>query len=194
LSLLAAAAPSAASEPSPAQLAARQASLQSILTTVSSKAVTTQRMTCMLGEEPGRVSKGRLAGEDFIPDAADTCVAVLVRTARDGRLPDLYRTLLAELGGSTGMYQTLPLAIGNAVLDGSGKVAIGNGKVTDVPPPLAFDAGFTVAYLKGDAREQNMDPAKLKLVTEACLDVREDAGTCFSVGYAQAGRALSADR
>jgi hypothetical protein len=74
-------------------------------------------------------------------------------------------------------------------------VALGNGRqIPDVPPPLAFDAGFTVAYLRGDTRAGNADPAQLKLVTEACLAVGKDAGTCFSAGYAQGGRAVGASR
>jgi hypothetical protein len=148
----------------------------------------------MMGEEPGRVIEGRRAGKDFIPDAADTCVAVLVRTAQDHGLPELYRTLLTQLGGNVALADKLPLAIGGAVLNGDGKVALGNGKTTDVPPSLAFDAGFSAAYLSGDAREANVDHDKLKAVTESCLAVQKDAGTCFSAGYAQAGRALQAGK
>ena len=177
-----------------AETAAQQESLHGILTTFPANAVTAQRMTCMLGEEPGRVVAGRRAGKDFIPDAADTCVAVLVRTARDGRLPDLYRSLVTELGGAVEVYETLPAAIGDTALGGKEKVAIGNGKDADVPPSLAFDAGFTVSYLKGDARAGKVDPIQLKRITESCLAGRADAGTCFSVGYAQGGRALDAGR
>jgi hypothetical protein len=176
---------------------ARQASVNGILTTYPTRAITAQRLTCMLGEEPDRVTQGRRAGKNFIPDAADTCVAVLVRTAHDGHLSDLYRTLLTQLGGSVELAEKLPLAIGNAVMDGDGKVALGNGKDTIVPPPLAFDAGFTVAYLKSDDRVDNLDAAKLKLVAESCLAVNKDAGTCFSAGYVygqQAVRARNASR
>ena len=176
---------------------ARQASVNGILTTYPTRAITAQRLTCMLGEEPDRVTQGRRAGKNFIPDAADTCVAVLVRTAHDGHLSDLYRTLLSQLGGSVELAEKLPVAIGNAVMDGDGKVALGNGKDTIVPPPLAFDAGFTVAYLKSDDRVENLDAAKLKLVAESCLSVNKDAGTCFSAGYVygqQAVRARNASR
>ncbi len=185
--------PSVSAATTAAEAAAhQQASLNGILTTYPARAITAQRMTCMLGEEPDRVTDGRRSGKDFMPDAADTCVAVLVRTAHDGHLPDLYRTLVAQLGGSTESSANLPLAIGKAALDGNGQVALGNGKVIDVPAPLAFDAGFTAAYMKGDTRAGNADPKSLKLLTEACLGVRKDAGTCFSAGYAQGGRALNA--
>jgi hypothetical protein len=168
---------------------ARQASVNGILTTYPTRAITAQRLTCMLGEEPDRVIEGRKAGKNFIPDAADTCVAVLVRTAHDGHLSDLYRTLLTQLGGSVELAEKLPLAIGNAVMDG--------GKDTIVPPSLAFDAGFTVAYLKSDDRVDNLDAAMLKLVAESCLAVNKDASTCFSAGYVygqQAVRARNASR
>ena len=39
-----------------------------------------------------------------------------------------------------GLAKKLPLAIGNAALDGHGKVTIGGRKVMDVPPSLALVA------------------------------------------------------
>jgi hypothetical protein len=169
---------------SPAEIATqRQASLNGILTTFPDRAIVAQRLTCMLGEEPDKVTKGRQAGKTFLPDAADTCVAVLVRTAHDGHLPDLYRTLIAQLGGDIGLAGKLPLAIGESAVNGDGNITIGSWKHTVIPPPLAFDAGFTVAYLKGDTRPEELEAAKLKAVAEACLAVDKDAGTCFSAGY-----------
>ena len=179
---------------STAEIAARQASVNRLLTATPASAIAAQRLTCMFGEEPDRVTEARRAGQYFIPDAADLCVAVLVRTARDGRLLDLYRTLLTELKGDLGAVEKLPAAIGNAVLEGDGKVALGNGKDTIVAPSLAFDAGFTVAYLRGDRRSENTDPAKLKLLTESCLAVQKDAGTCFSAGYVQGAQASGTGR
>jgi len=117
------------------QIAAQgQASLDGIAATLSAREVSAQRLTCMFGEEPDRVTERRRTGKNSIPDAADTCVAVLVRTARDGHLLDLYRTLLTKLGGNVDTYDKLPLAIGNAVMNGDGKVALGNGKNTIVAP------------------------------------------------------------
>lgn len=173
----------------------RQASLNGILTTFPDRAIAAQRLTCMLGEEPDKVAKGRQAGKNFLPDAADTCVAVLVRTAHDGHLPDLYRTLLTELGGDVEEYAKLPLAIKNAVLDGDGKVPIGNGKVMDiVPSSLAFDAGFTMAYLGGyeKFKPDVDDPAQMKLLTGGCLAVQKDAGPCFAAGFAYGAQAFRA--
>lgn len=170
--------------------AAADMSVNGILTTALSSAVAAERLTCMFGEEPDRVTAGRKAGKQM-PDAADTCVAVLIRTAREGRLVDLYRTVLTQLGGRADGYEKLPAAIAAAVMDGDGKVSLGNGKAADVPPPLAFDAGFTFAYQRGDRRAGNTDPVQLKALTEACLAVKKDAATCFSAGYANAGRVLS---
>src|ERR1700722_19571855 len=140
--LVAASLLSARSVPAAAAGAA-EASLNSIMTTAPSTAVAEQRLACMFGEETDRVTAGRKAGQQ-VPDAADTCVAALARTARDGRLADLYRTVLTQLGGRADGYEKLPVAIATAVMDGDGKISLGNGKATDVPPPLAFDAGFTV--------------------------------------------------
>lgn len=172
--------------------AARRASVKRILTATPASAIADQRLTCMLGEEPGSVTEARRAGQYFIPDAADLCVAVLVRTAHDGHLPDLYRKLLTELGGNVELAEKLPLAIGNAVMDGDGKVALGNGRDTIVPPPLAFDAGFTVAYLKGDTRPEDVDSGKLKTLAESCLAVDKGAQTCFSAGYYYGAQAFRA--
>jgi hypothetical protein len=148
----------------------------------------------MFGEEPKRVTEGRRAGKDFLPEASDTCVAVLIRTAHDGRLAGLYRTLLVNLGGDVGLADRLPFAIANIAMtgDGSGKVSIGNGKSATVAQPLAFDAGFTAAYLKGDRRATNVDVSRLRSMAELCLSVLMDPGTCFSAGYAEGGLALSA--
>jgi len=171
--------------------AAADTSVNGILTTAPSSAVAAQRQACMLGEEVERVRKARAAGNPSVPDAADTCIAVLARTARDGHLPDLYRTVLTQLGGRAEGYRTLPDVIATAVMDGDGNMPLGNGKTTIVPSPLALDAGFTVAYQRGDRRAGNTDPVKLKALTEACLAVERDATTCFSAGYANAGRVLS---
>ena len=156
-------------------------------------AVAAQRLTCMFGEEPDRVAKARRAGQASFPDAADTCIAALVRTAHDGQLTDLYRTLLTQLGGDIGLAGKLPLAIGESALNGNGNITIGNRKNTIIPPPLAFDAGFTVAYLKGDTRPEELETTKLKAVAEACLAVDKDAGTCFSAGYYYGAYAFRAD-
>ena len=165
-------------------------SVNAILATAPSGAVAAQRLACMFGEVPDRVIAARNAGKQAA-DAADICVAALARTARDGRLADLYRTVLTQLGGRADGYEKLPDKIGTAVMDGDGKVSFGNGKATDVPPPLAFDAGFTVAYQRGDRRAGETDPIQLKTLTEGCLAVKKDAAACFSAGYANAGRVLS---
>lgn len=179
----------------PAEIAARrQASVNNILTTLPARAVAAQRLTCMFGEVPDNVAKARRALKDSVPDAADTCIAALTRTAHDGQLLDLYRLLLTKLGGNVAGYEKLPTAIGEALLGGAEKVALGNGKDTIVASALAFDAGFTVAYMKGETRVEGMDAAKLKLVAEDCLAVHKDPGTCFSAGYAYGGQAFTATR
>ena len=169
----------------------QQASLNAVLNSVSEEAVTAQRLHCFFGKEPDRVAEARRAGQTFRLDAADMCVAVLVRSARDGRLFDLYHTLLRETGGNQALAEQMPTLVGQAALRGDETMSLGNGKTIDVAPTLAFDAGFTLAYLHKDARKANADPAKLKTVAESCFGVKTEAGSCFAAGYAEGGKALT---
>ncbi len=183
----------AASPPSPAKIAAdRQAILDNMLTDDYQPAlIANARRNCALGLEPADVAEDRSEGAYFTPDAADSCVTALARTARDGRLAELYREFLTEMGGSVGGSERWPRAIGAAVLNGNGKVALGNNKAAEVTPALAFDAGFTVAYQEGGASKVvTTDTQQLKIVAEACLGQRQDAGTCFSAGYVYGARVV----
>jgi hypothetical protein len=178
---------------SPTEIAAhRQQILDDMLTAeYDPSLIQGLRRLCAVGGEPASVAESRKEGAYFTPDAVDSCVAALVRTAHDHRLPDLYRMLVGELGGSAD-HDKLPHAIGATVLHGSAKVAIGNNKAATVTPALAFDAGFTVAYQEGAANRGTADAQQLKTVAEACLDQSQDAGTCFSVGYVYGSRAFNA--
>ncbi len=183
---------SAASPPSPAKIAAdRQEGLDELLTEEFLPIqIANLRRSCALGGEPTRVAESRAGGAYFTPDAADGCVTALVRTARDGHLPELYHEFLAKMGGSIESYERWPRAIGAAVLNGNGKVAIGNSKAAEVTPALALDAGFTVAYQEGSASKVvTTDTQQLKIIAEACLGQHQDAGTCFSAGYVYGARA-----
>lgn len=176
----------AASPPGPADIAAhRQEILKEMLTDKYQPAlIAGLRRVCALGGEPASVATDRREGAYFTPDATDSCVTALTRTARDGRLPELYGKLVAEWGGDGTGYERLPRAIGAAVLNGNGKVAIGNSKVAVVTPALAFDAGFVVAYQEGSASKAPVtDSRQIKSLAAACLDQQQDAGTCFSAGY-----------
>jgi hypothetical protein len=180
---------------SPAQIAARrQESLDQLLSADFEPAlIANLRQSCALGGEPARVAESRAGGAYFTPDAADGCVTALVRTARDGRLPDFYRKLLMDLGGSAEGYERWPRVIGATVLNGAVKVAIGNNKAAEVKPSIALDAGFTVAYQDGGAsKAPSADARQLKAIAEACLAQRQDAGTCFSAGYMYGAQAFRA--
>jgi hypothetical protein len=148
------------------------------------------RRLCASGGAPASVAEDRRGGTYFAPDAADECVVVLVRTARYRNLPAFYRKLAVELGGSADGHEKLPHAIGAAVLNNITKVAIGNGKAAVETAALAFDAGFTVAYQDG-APQKAVDAEQLKTLAEDCLGQRQDAGTCFSVGYMYGARAFN---
>ena len=149
------------------------------------------RWVCINGLESDRVREARADGLDFTPDASDSCVAALERDARDGQMIYIYQKFLTKIGGSPANAHTLPKAIGNAALSGNGKVYIGNNLATAVTPQMAFDAGFTVAFMESAAKK-TMAADKLKAAAEACAAGKQDAGTCFSVGYVYGSQAVSA--
>jgi len=180
----------AADPPGPAEVAAqRRESLDGMLTRDAAYTIADIRWVCAMGREPVSVAEDRQEGAYFTPDAADSCVAALVRTAHDGHLPELYSKLVVKLGGNADGYEQLPRAIGAAVLGGNGRVAIGNGKAAVVTPALAFDAGFAAAYA-GNAANKVADVHQLRTLAESCLGQQQDAGACFSAGYAYGARAL----
>lgn len=149
------------------------------------------RWLCMNGQEAVSVRDVRARGRDFTPDVSDECVAALQRDAKDGQMTYIYQKLVTSLGGNPASSHTLPKAIGNSVLSGDGKVPIGNQLVATVTPQIAFDARFTVAYTE-NAAKKTMAPEKLKASAEDCLGGKNDAGTCFSVGYVYGAQAVGA--
>ena len=108
----------AANAPSPAEVSAQRQKILSDMLAPEYQPlmIANLRRACALGREPASVAESRAGGAYFTPDAADRCVVALVRTAHDGHLPDLYRSLLTELGGSADGYERLPTAIGASVL------------------------------------------------------------------------------
>lgn len=182
---LALALPTSSFAASPAEISAqRQQALDDILNSDTAYTVAAQRWVCAMGKEPATVSRKRQEGAAFYPDAADTCVAALTRTARDRQLPELYTKLLSELGGAGGERDGLPDAIGVAALGGQGQVPIGNGKAMNISPPLAFDAGFTVGYKeRGVKNPGRANPEQLKALSQNCLSGTAAYGACFSAGY-----------
>lgn len=150
------------------------------------------RWVCFNGREPANVREARQEGFDFTPDAADGCLAALVRKAKDHALLEPYKKLADDLQGNTEAYDRLPKAIGAAALSGEDIVSIGNGKGVKMDAALAFDAGFTAAYMGAATKKEGLDLQKLKAFAESCLDKQKDAGTCFSIGYALGGQAVNA--
>lgn len=177
--------------PSPTETAAhRQAILDDMLAKNSAYVIAAQRWLCAMGKEPAEVTEARTQGAYFHPDAADSCVTALTRTARDQQLSVLYGRLLQELGGGQGEAARLPDTIGATLMSGAAKVPIGNGKSMVVTPAIAFDAGFAVAYRQGSGAG-SVNLQQLKVVTEDCLGQKRDAATCFSVGHAHGARAFA---
>lgn len=150
------------------------------------------RKTCVSGQAPGWVSAKRAhnAAVHFA-DASDMCIATLSSVGGDRRLLAYYRDWLTGIGGDPGIYAAMPRSIGAAVLNGDGKAAVGNGKAVVVTSALAFDAGFTAAYMSGAPKKEVGNAQQLKTVAEHCLAQQQDAGTCFSVGYVYGARAFN---
>lgn len=133
--LLALVFPTPAFTASPAEIAAqRQEALDGILHRDTAYTVAAERKICAAGKMPAHVSEQRAAGAAFYPDAADMCVAVLVRTAKDGRLPELYVKLLGEAGGDRSQAAVLAQTIGGAALANQKAAPIGNGKGMVITP------------------------------------------------------------
>jgi len=169
----------------------RQEILTGLLTSDPHDTASQQRWICINGNEPSRVKEARAMGFDFTPDASDSCLVALQRAAKDRTLAEPYKKLLAQTGGNAELSETLPKAIGASALNGKGTVSIGNGKALIPTAPMAFDAGFTVAYISA-APNKGGDPQKLKSLAESCLAGGKDTGTCFSVGYVYGAQAFNA--
>ena len=169
----------------------RQEILTGLLTGNRPEKASQQRWICFNGDEPSRVKEARGMGFDFTPDASDSCLAALQRAAKDRSLSEPYKKLLVQAGGDIAVSETLPKAIGASVLNEKSKVSIGNGKAIVPTAPMAFDAGFTVAYMSASPNKGG-DPQKLKSLAESCLAGGKDTGTCFSVGYVYGAQAFNA--
>lgn len=170
------------------------AHLKGILTTMSAKEVAANRDECIMGSKADTVAMAREVGLPGFADVSDLCVTVLIRTARDGRLLDAYAAIIAENHGDPSRLETLPDAIGGALLkQKSTDVPIGNGLAVGIKPALAFDAGFVVAYRSDDRDMSGLPEAgQLKQSAEACLAQQsKDMASCFWSGYALAARALN---
>ena len=153
-----------------------------------------KRTDCASGLAPEWIAAKRAANGPKIPfpDATNMCVNILMGTAQDRRLGDLYASLMTTWLGKADGGETLPRTIGAAVLRGETKVSIGAGKAAVVTPALAFDAGFTVAYGERKPPQGGKpNPQQLKTLAEACLAQQRDVGSCFSAGYMYGAQAIS---
>jgi hypothetical protein len=66
--------------------AERQALLDALLGQFEMDVITRDRRLCAGGQQPEVIARKRSLGATSLPDAADYCVTVLIRLARDGRL------------------------------------------------------------------------------------------------------------
>lgn len=66
----------------------------------------------------------------------------------------------------------------------------GTGNVQTIPTGLAFDAGFTTAYMLGNkAQNVTIDPAALPQFAQQCMEQTNTVGICAKAGYALGKRA-----
>ena len=174
----------------------RQAIIDGILTTDSAADVAIDRNNCMAGAMPKIIRRVRLHDGGISANAADQCVAALMRIGKENALLVPYEKMVADGGGDRAAIANLPGLIGGAVVDqAADKVSIGNGRAIVLDAAIIFDAGFSAAYLKGETSSPGMpDLATLKSITEGCLDRKEDRlGLCYAAGYAHAVRALQGE-
>lgn len=172
------------------------------LTSMSPQDAAALRLGCARGVAPEGARDARRRGKRWMPDAIDSCVTLLARLGRDGALAGVYKDLLArEVGDDAGAAE-LPAQIGGAVLTyKADRVALARGVSAIVTPALAFDAGFTAGYFKGEGLRPGL-PAETEIrpIGERCLDQREtDLAQCYSAGYiyavrTRAGEVVSAAR
>jgi len=171
-----------------------EAGVRAILNYDAAAVVVSDRRTCVAGRQPEAIRKERGKGGSSLPDAAETCVAVATRMARDGVLLQPYQELLSNLGNGNASYDTLPTAIAAAVLKTkSDRIPIGNGKAAVITPAWAFDAGLTVAHQQKPKPPARLpDVAAIKPTAERCLAQQEtDLGLCYSTGYLYGLRAVN---
>ena len=69
--------------------AERQAFLTTLLTDNRIEPILRDRLTCASGTQSTKIARLRTLGVNSVPDAADYCVTVLVRLAREGKLPPI---------------------------------------------------------------------------------------------------------
>lgn len=172
----------------------RQDVLQGIDAYVPLELVIKARRQCASGQDPRAKTRTRSLGSDAAPDSSDHCPALLARVGREGGLLDLYRELIVKLGGAHERHEGLPMSIAATVMTpGSNQVPIGNQRAAIVSAALALDAGFTVAYRKGERHSPAMPGLSvLKPIAERCLALSEqDLGLCYSTGYVYGARAIS---
>lgn len=152
------------------------------------------REVCAAGQAPANVARGRGFGAESMPDAADSCASALNLIGRAGQLGALYKQLQRELGGGASGHEQLPSAIATAVLKTKTNQAhVGNDRAAIITAALAFDAGFTVAYGKGERPAAGMPEINvLKPIAERCLAPAEaNLGLCYSTGYVYGARGVS---
>lgn len=65
-------------------VAQRQAMLNDLLGFTSPRSIASDRLACLSGEMAKGIALARARGSSAMPDAADYCVTVLTRSARDG--------------------------------------------------------------------------------------------------------------
>ena len=186
--------PSFALERSPEEIRQqRQEIIDDILSKDSADDVAIDRSNCLAGQMPRIVERGRKSGSEVTPNAVDVCVAALMRSGADSSLLTPYQKLVADGKGKAEYASGLLGAIGGAVVEqAADKVSIGNGRAMAIDPAIAFDAGFTSAYLKGERSAAGMpDLATLKALSGTCLDrTQSNLGLCYATGYAHGVRAV----
>lgn len=178
--------------------AGRKRNLAFIQMTELAGSIATDRDNCAKGMEVGIVNRARQRGDQYMPNASETCPAVIKRQIHDGTALDLYTAELAKQGG-TATPQQLLKSISDAVSSGTtDAVPIGRGKGIILDASGAFDAGTLMGYMDNTVTPESLgivnSPAntqKLRSIAEGCLDSANKQPPAPSACYL-AGLALAA--
>lgn len=191
----------------PAQiLQERAAALRSMLQDPNwGRAMRLFRRQCMHDDMTKTISEMRQT-TPVTPDAADYCIATLMRTMRDGHLLVPYQEMVfADASKNLSPSQTaallldtaqlekqgqdpakaLPQQIADAIREGKSSVRLPHGTEITITSGMAFDVGFLGGYSnKGENRPGHFKtPDFAKAAATRCQTQSGDNKTCFVAGY-----------
>lgn len=160
--------------------------------------IATDRELCAKGMETGIVNRARLRGDQYTPNASESCPAVIRRQIHDGTALDFYAAIAKAGGGGMKPEQVLS-SVATAAMNNKPQVSIGGNKAIETTPALGFDAGYTKGMMDKTITMESLRLAdsqanaqKLKGLAESCLDGGNKqppaSSACYVVGVSMAAQ------